>query len=222
MRRLSQTIVILVILFLPPLLCAKNIGLGCRILNTQGFGGEITGQIFERLNARIGYNYYKFGFNIDVEDVNLDNELILSSANFLADYFFISDRWRFSAGIILNNNRTEILGAHTDTVLFGGLEIPPDELGNMTVNITFDKLAPYLGIGYGNPVGEGRFAFVFDFGFFFQNSSNVSLKATGLIERTERNAYIIENNLKDFRFMPVISLGVAYRIFEHKLPSLKG
>ncbi|MDP8205558.1 MAG: hypothetical protein P9L92_02755 [Candidatus Electryonea clarkiae] len=214
MRRNRIIIVFAVALLLPTFTMAKGVAISGRFLNTQGLGGELIGSITDRFNARLGYNYLSFSYTQETEEVSLDSDLLLSSINIFVDYFIVADL-HLSGGAVINNNSSSSFGIPSQSFSYGGFDFTPEEIGAMTVDITYDKLAPYIGIGYGNPVGEGKVRFVFDLGVFYQNSPSIALDATNMLEPTEKNAYIIENNLKDLKFMPVLSMGITFRVFNY-------
>ncbi|MCK5591624.1 MAG: hypothetical protein KAI72_06690, partial [Candidatus Pacebacteria bacterium] len=89
-----------------------------------------------------------------------------------------------------------------------------EELGNLKANIKFNKVAPYIGLGFGNPTaGDSGFGFTFDLGTMYQGGAVVDLTADGLLAPTaaEDQERLIEDNLSWFKWFPVISLGLTYK-----------
>ena len=97
-------------------------------------------------------------------------------------------------------------------------------------NVDFNQVAPYIGVGYGNPVGENRRWHVdFDFGLMIQGQGDVTLNVVvpdptpnpDPEEPTEFQVMLdeqIENEIDDweditrgFYVYPVVSLGISFR-----------
>ncbi len=80
-------------------------------------------------------------------------------------------------------------------------------------------VAPYLGIGFGNTVGEGKaLSLSLDLGVMLQ-SYDVSLESNGAgmtaLQNTFREDMVkekdsVQDNMDDFRILPVLSLTLAY------------
>jgi hypothetical protein len=94
----------------------------------------------------------------------------------------------------------------------GNIQYTPDKLGILSADITFQKVAPYIGIGLGNVTGGDRgFGLTFDLGTFYQGGPKVSMSATKLLEPSASQSGQLEDNLKWFKFYPVLSIGLAYK-----------
>ena len=78
---------------------------------------------------------------------------------------------------------------------------------------TFNKNAPYIGIGWGGAPG-GRFGFTFDLGAMYVGAPKVSLSTTSTFVSAadlvaERQQ--VENDFRNFRWFPLVALGVYAR-----------
>jgi len=83
-------------------------------------------------------------------------------------------------------------------------------LGNLSADVRFNKITPYIGFGFGNADGPGS-GFSFNAGAIYHGPPGVKLSADGLLEPSTEQAPIIEDNINWFRFYPVISLGYIYK-----------
>jgi hypothetical protein len=86
----------------------------------------------------------------------------------------------------------------------------------MTTSVGFAKAAPYLGIGWsGQPKKQG-FSFSTDIGILFQGSPEATVSTTGTWggADTAQLAADAQNqlntDLSDFKYYPVISVGIGY------------
>ena len=92
------------------------------------------------------------------------------------------------------------------------------EVGTLTGKVDFKSTAPYVGIGWGNAT-SGRFGIAFDLGIVFQGSPQVALSASGIvasdptfIQELNRENQELENDISEFKYYPVISLGLSLNL----------
>ncbi|TVQ74762.1 MAG: hypothetical protein EA372_01540 [Chromatiaceae bacterium] len=195
---------------------AGSFALGAKV-GTTGLGLEGTYGLRENVNLRGGL--YGFTYSTDVEetDVDYDADLKLRSAALLADWHPFNGGFRLSAGAYYNGN--ELTGAARGELDIGDGTQTYD--GSLDATIDWRSFAPYLGIGYGNAVQGGRWSFAFDAGVMFTGSPDVSLR--GQVETDDdgvrqqfredvrEEERELQDDLDDFKYYPVVSLGVTYR-----------
>ncbi len=197
-------------------------------VSTLGFGIEGTGAISPNFNGRLGFNYFDFGINTEQADIDYDADVRLLSATALVDWFPSSrSDFRLTGGLAYNNNRVEGTARSAETLEIGGVEFPLALVGQLEGELTFpNTISPYIGIGYGNPVRQGRqFGFSIDLGILFAGSPQVDLNATGpvgtlvgapvvgplLQDAIQREEEDLEDELRGLRIYPVLSIGVSYQ-----------
>ncbi|MFA5259699.1 MAG: hypothetical protein WC450_00555 [Candidatus Omnitrophota bacterium] len=186
---------------------------------TLGGGVEGIIKIHDQFNTRIGVNGLDYDYEGTEDDVDYDFELKLFTVSALVDWFPFSNNFRLSAGFMVNNNEINASAQGSDDYTLGDKDYTSSEVGTLSGNIDFNDLAPYFGIGYGNPFGtDGSWLLTLDFGVMYQGSPEVDLSADGLLasnpafladlQREEDN---LESDISAFKFYPVIALGVTYR-----------
>jgi hypothetical protein len=87
----------------------------------------------------------------------------------------------------------------------------------------FNSTAPYLGVGWGNPVAKDKtWGFVMDLGILFQGSPKVTSTVncgaaiqgtptcTQLKNDVATSTTKLESDSSSFKYWPVISLGLSY------------
>ena len=102
----------------------------------------------------------------------------------------------------------------------GGLTVPVADAGALRGTATFDKTAPYVGVGFDFEI-LGKAGVNFDFGVLWQDAPIVELEATSWDElppivqdivgpaiETERAE--LEDDLSAFKAWPVVSLSFVY------------
>jgi hypothetical protein len=198
-------------------------------VSTLGLGIEGIGAISPNFNGRVGVNYFDFGIDTEQSDIDYDADLQLVSIAALIDWFPSSrSGFHVTGGFLYNDNRVDATAQSTATLEVGGIEVPVSAIGQLEGELTFpNTIAPYVGIGYGNPVRQGRrFGFSINLGVVFAGSPNVDLNATGTVAEALLGAPVvgplledaieeeeddIEDELSGLGVYPVLSFGVTYQ-----------
>ncbi|WP_018954627.1 membrane protein [Thioalkalivibrio sulfidiphilus] len=190
---------------------ADGFALGAKV-GTTGLGLEGTLGMTETINLRGGVYGLKYGYDFEEEGIDYQGDLQLRSAALMVDWHPGGRGFRVTAGAFANGN--ELKGRAE-----GNLEIGEREYDvRLDATIDWNDFAPYLGIGYGNAVRGGRVSFALDAGVMFTGSPDVRLSATGdgtlqdtFEDDLRREEQSLKDELSDFKFYPVINLGVSYR-----------
>ena len=189
--------------------------------STLGLGGEFTTNVVSNINARVGLNALDVDFDDEeIEDVEFDLGIDLSSFTAIADWYVFNGSFRLSGGIISMDNEVELeaRGLSDETVEIGDEEYTWDDVGVLYGKIESDEVAPYVGIGWGNPLtADRRWGFTCDFGVAFTDAPDVTIDARGGIEPEGFDKELaklqadIEDFFDDFKLYPVIALNFYYR-----------
>ena len=189
---------------------------------TLGAGIEATFEVADRFNIRVGGNYFKLGTEVDVEGNDYDLDLKLNSYAALGDWFVTDAPFRVTAGLVLNNNNLNGEALPSNSYEIGDLIFTNAEVGNLNAEIDFKSLAPYLGIGWGNPLADDSdWTFFLDLGIIFAGKPSLDITSTGgalsddpiLLDSIAQ----VEQDFRDtdeinyLKFYPVISVGLNYR-----------
>lgn len=185
-------------------------------ISTLGGNVEVYRSFGDQFNAHVGFNYFTLDQDITgEEDYDATFSVGLMSISALGDYFpFESSGFRLTAGVFINLNQIDATLTPKDEYTVGGDVYTPDDLGTLDANISFNKIAPYIGLGFGNPTGgDSGLGFTFEIGTFYQGGSIVDLTATGLLEPSaaQDQEQKFEENLSWFKWYPVVSLGLTYK-----------
>jgi len=97
---------------------------------------------------------------------------------------------------------------------YGDVSIPKSDVGKVTANIKWKPWAPYLGVGVrslylGNCFG-GYLGLNVDIGTYYMSSPVVQVSADKLLSENTDNEWIIERNMKSYRWLPVVQIGISY------------
>lgn len=191
-------------------------------IGTLGYGGELAVSISDnRLTARFGVNTFTYKYNANSSSINYDFKLQLENASVLADWYPFSGSFRTSIGVLYNNNEINLVANPTGGFYtIGSGTYSTSDIKSLTAKVTFRPLAPYLGMGWGNPVAKNKgWGMVTDIGVLFQGSPVIDLVATcnpsAACTSLQANAEIenarLQNDLKKFKYWPVASIGISYQ-----------
>jgi hypothetical protein len=186
---------------------------------TLGVGAELTKRIATDINARVGFNMLDYDFDAQIEDIDYDFGLKLRSFTALVDWHIFDDPFRLTGGLMSMNNKVDLDATVSQNVVVGNHSYTPGEVGTLSGSADLDGVAPYIGIGWGNLIGEGRrWGFYSDFGIAFCRAPSVTLHANGTLAgdptfqadlaKEERD---VQDDIDNFKFYPVISLGIFVR-----------
>ena len=190
--------------------------------SSLGAGAEVTLGLSSELNLRTGVTAFSYGAGTHKGGTPITYDLNLLSIPVLLDWFPLSDGsgFRISAGVIINKNKFTATAEPVDKYDIGGVEYTAAQVGTLSGKATFGELAPYVGIGWGNPFTvESRLSFSFDLGLAFQGEPAVTMAATGSAtadpafqKDLQREADDVKSEIDTFKYYPVVSVGIAYRL----------
>ncbi|MDZ7828665.1 MAG: hypothetical protein U5K33_03950 [Halofilum sp. (in: g-proteobacteria)] len=181
---------------------------------TLGVGLDLAYGFNRYLSGRVGFNSLTLEEDFTEEGIEYSTDLELESVHALADWHVFGGGFRLTGGAILNNNAFD-----------GSASIEAgDEIGDATaigsgslaLDVEYDEVAPYLGIGWGNRAsGRSGVSFAVDAGLMFQGSPDVDITESGStgvqqsdLDKEEKE---VEDELDDFEIYPVLSASVVFR-----------
>ena len=185
-------------------------------VGTLGINLEAIRSIGQNFNVRVGAAYFTYTLDSGggTEQYKYTANADLLSVSLLGDYFPFGQTFRITGGFLFNLNKGNIDLVPTKTTIIGGDEYTPDKLGNLKATVDFNIVAPYIGLGIGNPTsGDAGLGFTFDLGTAYQGQPHIKLNASGLLKPSAApdQEETLENNLSWFKWYPVLSFGIVYK-----------
>ena len=192
-------------------------------VGTLGVGIELAHALSENLGVRIGASGLRHDTTDSYESVDYDARFKLATGRLLIDWFPFANHFRVSAGAMYNGNELNLDGkpSGSATYTINGNTYPASQVGSLNGKVDFRKTAPYVGLGYGRPLGKG-FTLIADAGVLFQGSPRSSLNVTCAAPTpaptcaqiqsdvaTERGR--LDDDVSKYRTYPVLSIGLALR-----------
>lgn len=215
-RRLGFQLVIGMMLLILPIQAQAgvvDIGVTGKV-GTTGLGADVTVPLVSNLlNLRSGYNFGELRPSTTQGDIKYKGDVHLESVPILLDLHPFNGGFRITGGVYYNKNDIDLSSVVAPGTVIGGVAVGGTALLNANVSWS-EEFAPYLGIGWGNaadgdsvlPIG-----FSLDIGAFYQGSPDVILTdSSGLVLPADLaiEQAQIEEDLSDFKFFPVITVGI--------------
>jgi hypothetical protein len=192
-----------------------NLWLGAKG-GTLGIGFEATWRPIPYLDVRAGLNTYTYDTTDAEAGISYDQELDLSSFYATANLRPPLSPFRLTAGVFSNKNKLSMASQQSTNFDIGGMTYTSAEVGTLNAAVTFDKTAPYLGVGADFRIAN-TLGLNFDLGVLFQGTPMVGMSASGPISldpnfQTELAAETMElqNALNNYKAYPVVSVGLSF------------
>lgn len=190
---------------------------------TTGAGIGATYKLSERVQLRGIVNHIDYSDDARIDDFEYDLDLKMTSVEALVDYFPFASGFRFTAGVMSNNNDITGNGVPRGAgfVEFGGEVFTSASIEDVDAKVEFNRVAPYLGLGYSNTFRGSPFSVSADAGVFFMGKPEATIRAQaasfaapGVQEQLNAAARNEESELEDdvkrLRYYPLVRLGVTY------------
>jgi hypothetical protein len=195
---------------------AGDLAVGAKV-GTLGAGVELVTNVVPMLvNARVQMNAFNYNKTITDTTVKYDAKLKLFSFGALADFYPLAGKLRLTGGLYYNGNKLSMTGVPTaGTYTINNTVYAPAAGQSVTTTVDFNKVAPYAGIGFGDPVSSGSpIGFNFDLGVLYmgQPKTTVTTNVTGVTAADiAAEKQKLDNSLNNMKFYPVASVGVTLR-----------
>ena len=191
-------------------------------VGTLGPGIDLSFSVNESLNLRAGGTYFAVSETSTFEDsdVNVEFEFDVKwgGATVMLDFHPFDNSFRVSGGLFYS--LIEVSGGGTPTESYflnegasNEKEFLPERLGTLSFTLEYEQsISPYLGIGFGNATRGSRVTFLFDLGVIYTGSPTLDMSGTRMLAPTANWDTRFNEGLESFKFLPVISLGLAVRL----------
>ncbi len=214
MRKIFGLFVVLAMAASPwSLLAQGGIGIAGHV-GTMGAGVDAAISPAPGIGLRAGANIMPIEINFTFSDVDFTANLQSPQITAMVDLYPFGG-FRLSGGLRYSSSNIVLSGDVTQAVDLGGTSYALDSLVGTIVT---PDIAPYVGIGFGNPAKRGIGIFI-DVGVAYQGAPELNLDAVGnattlpgFTANLEEERLDIEDALAlstYFRFYPVISLGLS-------------
>jgi hypothetical protein len=192
-------------------------------LNTRGVGAELQAVPWPHLPIAVrgGGSFFSFSrpLSIKAEDGTfIEAEPDLASLNiglFLDYYPFRRKVFHLSTGIEYAAVQRYAGTFYTkDKLKIGGIEMLAEDFGVVDLGIRWNRLKPYLGIGFKRAIMKNRIGLGIDLGCLYMGSPKLNLTYEGFLETTTIDDEVIkiESRMRNYSFYPYLSIQLRYNL----------
>jgi len=182
----------------------------------MGLGGSVIVGVMPSLNVRGSFGLIPLEPDLTVDDVDFTVDFpsfIKATVDYYpTGFFYLSGGGLF----VTKSGDVTVEGQFNGSQEFGDNTYTASEVGTLTGAFSLSSAMPYLGVGFGNPIGR-RVGFMLDLGVGFGSVPTVDLGATGPIAgdptfRADLNAREAEFEAdipELLKYYPIASLSVS-------------
>ncbi len=217
-----------------------RVGVAFRSLVPFPVGFDVAVALNPKLNFRTGLNFFRLSPEFDDDGTTVAATVRLSGFDTHLDWYPGGGSFHVSPGVLLYNNIGGDLNLTVtpgdsfdlgDSELFSNPANPVKARGS----VGFDRVAPSVTVGWGNvlPRGSRRWSVPFELGIIYTRSPTAQLAFSGSACAKSGSAFVncrnvetdptLQNEVKKevsnlnedisvLKFIPVISLGFAFRL----------
>lgn len=192
-----------------------------------GVGADLGYQINPMLGVRAKYSALPVDAILGAGGYEMPQELNFSGANLLVDvtakldhadlivdFHPFRNAFRLSAGLgIFSGNQIKVTANFLDSTKFGEITFTPDDIGSLGLNWVLNTVNPYVGLGFGRAAPKNRIGCGLDLGAYYIGPPKPEILATGMVKRTSEQSATLQENLKGFQWLPVLSFRLAVALF---------
>lgn len=204
-----------------PATAFSSVALG-PLVSTTGLGGELAVPLVGRLlNLNVGVTAFGYKLNTTVDGAALQAKLRLGAVPVYVTLYPFANWFNIQAGVVFDDNRVSALasGPPGGTITINHVAYTTPQLGNVNGATHFNPVAPYVGIGFGQPFAGGPLTFTGSAGVMFEGAPGVQLRASnpaayaipGFSSNLAAEQSTINHDAQIAQFYPVVNLAVVYR-----------
>jgi len=194
-------------------------GIGLKA-STNGFGAEVIKGFGKKQDVRFGFTkmnlLYSQTLSHDGYAFKANADLHFGGIHLLYDYHFFKGIF-ITAGAVVNKMKHNISVSMAESILIGDLVIPPGSIGTINAilepGITF---SPYLALGFGKSLSRNKkFSISGELGTLYHGNPNFIMNGDGMIKPIagEYNTSLLQEAIKPYKWFPILSFQISYRIF---------
>jgi hypothetical protein len=191
------------------------------ILGTNGLGlnQEIPQEVAPKITVKAGVFFYKIDQEIKL---NLqDDGRIFLAPNFLSYGLNLAVEKQLKSWLKLEINSAIFLkqkwnlNINTDRpITFSGLNMEPEDFGNIAVDLKWAAVQPGLGLSIGKIKPSKKWNILGVAGVRYMGSPKLAAQFEGFLETTtlDRSIPQVEHNIRNYSFYPILALEIIRNI----------
>ncbi|WP_420153377.1 outer membrane beta-barrel protein [Siphonobacter sp.] len=183
-------------------------------------GAKLAYGLSPHFTVKAGYNWLGVNLNrsLDISDepVDVKGKINLSTVNVSVDYHpFVQSAFRVFGGVGYTvGAKAHLTAQPTRGYVYGDTELTPQQLGSMSFEADYGgQVVPFAGIGIGRALPRKRFSVGVELGTYYTQSPKVQMSGTNLFTPMAGEQALVQKNMEDWRFWPVLNVNLAFKLF---------
>ena len=194
-----------------------GVGLG---VGTTGATVEAKFAPNDLVGLRGSFNFLSINVDEEYDDIDYEGDFDATTFGGFVDVAPFKNGFVLSGGAFVGDKTLDLDATPSVNVEVGDQVFTPSQIGTLTGEANLESFAPYAGIGYDSFIaGSSDWSFNARAGVMFTGSPKVDLISTNgtlsssdlLRQELEAEIAAIEEDADDYKYYPVITLGVARR-----------
>jgi hypothetical protein len=186
-------------------------------VSTLGVGLEGSYRAGPFLGFRLDASALSFDANRTIDGIPYKFSADLRSGGPVLDFYPFGGGFRLSGGVRINGNKADVTATPASSIRVGNNTYSPAQIGTLSGNVDYNRVAPYVGLGYGGRVTSWLELGV-DAGVLYQGKPRVSLAASGALAGDptlqadlDRERASIRSKIDWTAWYPVLMLSALFR-----------
>ena len=186
-----------------------------------GYGADFATRVNPHLILRAGANFFQLEGFEDVRELAGRSVLIVASNNTLSfdmmgEYYpwqKSSFKLLFGASYIQSLTANAMIMV-TDPMMFGEIELTPEQVGEMDIELAYGGMVPFLGIGFGRSIPNKRIGLGLELGSYYIGSPSVNMNASELLgpSASAEQEKSLEESFRTLSWLPAVKFRLAVRL----------
>lgn len=186
---------------------------------TQGVGADLRYAFLPSLSLRLGASFIpvtvKDAFSFSGFESRNDVDVKFSNVHLLADFVPFTNMKGFrlvgGAGYLFEANGG-VNVVPTGKYNFGEIALTPAQVGKVDIDVSWQGLAPYLGIGLFKSFPKNLFNINIDLGSYYLTTPKTTIVGTGMLSGNNSQEDLINSNMSSYRWLPVAQLNFNFKL----------
>lgn len=189
-------------------------------LGTQGIGASASVQFAHKWSVRLGASVIpvsvsKYSYTVEGTETLIDGNSNFTNIHLLAGWqpFTNAGGFRVIGGLayVVSGKASASIAPRGDQKA-GNITITQDQLGQLNADLDWTGIAPYLGISLFKAIPANRFGVNLDLGCYYLPAPKSTMSGTKLLAGNDTNTPQFTENMKGYRFLPVLQVNFNYKI----------
>lgn len=186
---------------------------------TQGLGADLRYAVLPALSMRLGASFIpvtvKNAFTFSGFESRNDVDVKFSNVHLLADFVPFANIKGFrlvgGAGYLFEANGG-VNVVPTGNYNYGEIALTPAQVGKVNIDVSWQGLAPYLGIGLFKSFPKKLFNINIDLGSYYLTTPKTTIVGTGMLSGNDSQEELINSNMSSYRWLPVAQLNFNFKL----------